>query len=331
MVEASSPVRICDLGGWTDTWFGGPGRVLNLAVTPGVEVRITTRSGGGGRVFLQVASSGERYQVTPGESRDRRHPLIEAAIDAVPPPVGFDLDMSVGAGVPPGSGCGTSAAVAVAVLGALLEVSGSHWEPFDVARMAHRLETVVLGGESGVQDQVSSAFGGINYLEIDPFPEATVTTLEPWPDLEARLSLVFVGRSHDSSAIHRHVIDHPTPQRAEALDTLRTAAVAARDSVSTRDMAGFAAAMILNTGGQIALHPDLVGGDARRVIEAARRNGAAGWKVNGAGGDGGSVTLLSPTVAIKARVDRAVAAERADDKVSAVRISQVGLEVTVHR
>jgi D-glycero-alpha-D-manno-heptose-7-phosphate kinase len=28
------------------------------------------------------------------------------------------------------------------------------------------------------------------------------------------------------------------------------------------------------------------------VIDVARRHGAIGWKVNGAGGDGGSVTLL---------------------------------------
>ena len=31
MIESSAPVRICDNGGWTDTWFGGPGRVLNMA------------------------------------------------------------------------------------------------------------------------------------------------------------------------------------------------------------------------------------------------------------------------------------------------------------
>ena len=45
MIEASVPVRICDIGGWTDTWFGGPGRVLNVAVTPGVEVSIGATAG----------------------------------------------------------------------------------------------------------------------------------------------------------------------------------------------------------------------------------------------------------------------------------------------
>jgi D-glycero-alpha-D-manno-heptose-7-phosphate kinase len=48
-----------------------------------------------------------------------------------------------------------------------------------------------------------------------------------------------------------------------------------------------------NTATQAALHPELVHRDAWRVIEIAAAHGAAGWKVNGAGGDGGSITLLS--------------------------------------
>ena len=58
--------------------------------------------------------------------------------------------------------------------------------------------------------------------------------------------------------------------------------------------------MIANTEAQRSLHPELVGVDARRVIEFAAAHGAIGWKVNGAGGDGGSVTILSATREAKA-------------------------------
>jgi len=46
------------------------------------------------------------------------------------------------------------------------------------------------------------------------------------------------------------------------------------------------------------LSPSLVSDNARAVIEIAARHGALGWKVNGAGGEGGSLTILggpSPT------------------------------------
>ena len=40
-VTATAPVRVCDLGGWTDTWFAGHGLVVNVAVAPGVTARVT--------------------------------------------------------------------------------------------------------------------------------------------------------------------------------------------------------------------------------------------------------------------------------------------------
>ena len=65
----------------------------------------------------------------------------------------------------------------------------------------------MLGVESGIQDQLSAAFGGINYIEIDRYPDATVRSLPVWDELGSLLTLVFLGRAHDSSSVHRQVID----------------------------------------------------------------------------------------------------------------------------
>ena len=326
MIRASTPVRICDIGGWTDTWFGGPGRVLNLAAGPGAEVTVSATPGRG-RVRLDVRSFGDRYEVVPGQPRRPRHPLLEAAIDACPPPAGIDLELVVSSSVPAGSGCGTSAAVTVAALGALAAANGSHWDPYGIASAAHALEVEALGGESGVQDQLSSAFGGILYIAVDAYPDAVVTRVDPWPELAARLLLVFVGRAHESSAVHRQVIEESGPRRAGALDALRAAAVAAHEAVEARDLGAFGAAMIGNTEAQRALHPDLIGPDARRVIDAANRAGASGWKVNGAGGDGGSLTLLCATEDDTKTVAEAVVSVDPKYDVSPVCISDTGLTV----
>jgi D-glycero-alpha-D-manno-heptose-7-phosphate kinase len=50
--------------------------------------------------------------------------------------------------------------------------------------------------------------------------------------------------------------------------------------------------MIDNTDAQGRLHSDLISADAHRVIAIAKQHGAIGWKVNGAGGEGGSLTIL---------------------------------------
>jgi len=73
------------------------------------------------------------------------------------------------------------------------------------------------------------------------------------------------------------------------------AAIAARDALLIQDLKAFGQAMIANTEAQRALHVELVGVDATGLIEIAQHQGAFGWKVNGAGGDGGSVTILNET------------------------------------
>jgi len=326
MIDVSVPVRICDNGGWTDTWFGGPGRVLNLAVTPGVEVSIR-QVRGAGVVVLDVTSSGDRYRIVPGAARAARHPLVEAAVDELPPPSDLSVEVRVRSAVPVGCGTGTSAAVAVALLGGLAHVRSERCSLTDVAYGAHRLEVEVLGLESGIQDQLSSAFGGINFLEIDSYPKATVRRLPNWAELSDLLTLAFVGRAHDSSEVHRQVIDRLATGGSGELGRLRDAAVAARDAVLARDLHAFGQAMIANTEAQKTLHPGLVGADARRIIQFAARQGAAGWKVNGAGGDGGSVTILSVSRQARDALESGVGKVDPRYRVLPVEISSTGLDV----
>ena len=326
MIEASAPVRICDNGGWTDTWFGAPGRVLNIAVTPGVEVSICATEGPD-PVMLVADSFGDRYPVVPGAARVARHPLLETAIDAFPPPGGLAVEISVRSAVPAGCSTGTSASVAVALLGGLAAVRSEELSPREVAYAAHRLEVEVLGVESGIQDQLSAAFGGINYLEIEPYPEATVHALPAWEELSPLLTLVFLGRAHDSWAVHRQVIDGVGRHGSGVFSRLRDAAVAARDAVVSQDLAAFGRAMIANTEAQKTLHPDLVGVEARRVIEIAAAQGAVGWKINGAGGDGGSITILSATRGAKEAFEGRVSELDTRYRVLPIQVSKVGLQV----
>ena len=167
----------------------------------GREHRRDPRSGGfdprDGRVGTGRAERRDLWRPVPdraGRLPVSRHPLLEAAIDALPPPADLAVEVTVRSVVPAGCGAGTSAAVAVALLGALAAARAEQLSPRDVAYAAHRLEVDVLGDESGIQDQLSAAFGGINYLEIDRYPNATVQSLPVWDELGARLTLVFLGR-----------------------------------------------------------------------------------------------------------------------------------------
>ena len=83
-----------------------------------------------------------------------------------------------------------------------------------------------------------------------------------------------------------------------------------------------------NTDAQAELHPDLVHDDAWGVIEIARAHGAAGWKVNGAGGDGGSITVLaSAEPGAKRALVRAITRNRPGAMPIPIAISRDGLRV----
>jgi D-glycero-alpha-D-manno-heptose-7-phosphate kinase len=179
-VVATAPVRVADVGGWTDTWFGAPGQVCSLAVEPGVQVRAelvdapaadaaaelvdAPAADAAARVHLVAPDLGEDYRFDPpseptppagarataggGPARSLRQPLLEhAAAEALerhPVPDGSVVRLTVTSAVPVGASLGTSASVVVAVLGALDALLAPSPEPADLdpADLARRAHTV---------------------------------------------------------------------------------------------------------------------------------------------------------------------------------------------
>jgi D-glycero-alpha-D-manno-heptose-7-phosphate kinase len=318
-VTVTAPVRICDCGGWTDTWFARRGAVLHIAVWPGVTVNASATPGDE-TTNVRLSSYGETYTFATSRPPGR-HRIIEAAVAAYPLR-GSTLTLDVWSDMPPGASTGTSAAVTVAVIAALKALDGQSATPDDLARAAHRLETERLGLQSGVQDQIAAARGGVNFIEIIDYPNAVVTPLTISGDVARRLNeqlaLVYLGRAHLSSHVHEAVIAglarDGEPRRA--LGALERAAFEARDALLAGDLERFGGALRNNVEAQAQLHPSVVSDTASTVGELADALGALGWKVNGAGGDGGSVAVLFGDDVIEARaafvprVARAVPAAR---------------------
>lgn len=333
VINAVAPIRICDNGGWTDTWFAGHGKVFNIGVYPYVEVQIEVfpREAQAERIVVYAENYGEHFVVMPGEGW-QAHPLIEAAIERMGVPDDLAVRVAIYSEAPVGASTGTSASVAVALIGALDQLTPGHMTPHEVAYAAHAVETEMLKHQSGIQDQLCAAYGGINYIEMHRYPHASVSQIRVpdavWWELERRLALIFLGRAHDSSRVHERVIrelEGAGPDNPK-IAALRRTAERARDATYVGDFVALGRAMIANTEAQAALNPALVSADAWRVIEIARAHSALGWKVNGAGGDGGSVTLLcSDLSAAKRAMIRAIEAEVPPCRAIPIYLSRLGL------
>jgi len=334
IINCVAPIRICDNGGWTDTWFAKHGKIFNIGVYPYVEVQVEVfrNAGADQQIMVFAENYGQRFTVSGAQSGWDEHPLLQAAIARMKAPADVALKVSIFSEAPSGASTGTSAAVAVALVGALDRLTQGHLAAHEVAYTAQAIETEMLKLQCGIQDQLCSAYGGINYIEMFDYPRASVSQIQVsnalWWELERRLVLIYLGKSHSSSAVHEKVIRELEGSGPECrkLQDLRATAEKSRDAVYAGDFVALGDAMIENTAAQERLHPDLVSRDARRVIEIAKQHGALGWKVNGAGGDGGSLTILSGTLShVKRSMIREIESENRLFKNIPIYLSRYGL------
>ncbi len=302
VINSVAPIRINDLGGWTDTWFAEYGSVFNIGVYPYVQCQMRVyeaKEEVRERVFIDVENYGNKLCLEPGNIVYSEHPLLEAAVDIMEIPKNYQIRVNLYSMVPPGCSTGTSAAASVALIGALDILTPGRMTPAEAAEKAHEIETVKLKQQCGIQDQLCSAFGGVCFIQMHKYPKASVSQLQlpnrTWWELESRLSLIYMGTTHKSSDVHVKVIkelEGSSPQNPK-LEKLRQCAIKGKNAIFDGNFIDYGKAMIENTEAQANLHPALVSDLMKNVIETAKKHGAIGWKVNGAGGEGGSLTILS--------------------------------------
>ena len=348
IINSSAPTRICDNGGWTDTWFARHGYIFNIAVHPGVDVQIEVYHANEwsnalaaeaipnhtDRILVQAENYRQTFAVEPGSGNWPHHPLIEAAFDLLPVPHDVALRVNVHSAMPPSASVGTSAALAVSLVAALDALTPGRKTAHELAYAAHSIETQLLKQQSGVQDQLAAAYGGINFIEMTSYPYAMVSPVNVsdsvWHELERRLVLVYLGRPHQSSQVHESVIRElegagPNDARIEAL---RQPAQRSRDALLSGDLTALGRAMIQNNDAQANLKAELVSAEAHQVIDIAKAFGALGWKVNGAGGAGGSITLLcNHAVAQRRAMVQAITQSNAGFQVVPIHLSRHGATV----
>ena len=311
-LRVTAPVRTADVGGWTDTWFAGRGMVTNVAVGPGVGVEVRTVDGspdeahilivdaapfgpGPQPIDASVVAAPYRFDATvsladPQASAD---PFVAMAVAVAGPK--RRLEVTIRSCVPPACGLGTSAAISVAVIGAVWTIEDRRFSMAELAAAALAVETG-LGLQSGIQDQLAAAFGGTHRFDVRYPTLGFAHRLTPDPAVlfADRLVTVYLGQPHSSSAIHEQVIaELEAGGHRRALDDLRVAAMNAAASLLRGDLRGFGRSMTEHNDATRRLHPTIVSTLADEIGAMAMDHGAVGWKANGAGGNGGTISLLA--------------------------------------
>jgi D-glycero-alpha-D-manno-heptose-7-phosphate kinase len=291
-------MRIGFFGGGTDVSPYAEehgGKVLNCTINLFVRCMLSPSSEPG--ITIRSLDLQEVSKLVSGREWDGRLSLPQAVLDAMPllqsarsvEHPGFKLTMFSDA--PPGSGLGSSSALVVSMLKLLYAIAGQTYDPHQLAEMAYRIERVDLGIPGGRQDQYAAVFGGMclyHFGKDRVIVEPVITDPAALMELESCLIIGYIG---DRQLLTRHLMSDQV-QRLVKGDTLRlhdeTKAFVDESTRLLRQMRIADFGRLLHEAWEVkkAFSPHIAPPIVDEVYAMARKHGAWGGKITGAGGGG---------------------------------------------
>lgn len=207
--------------------------------------------------------------------------------------------LAVWSNIPPGAGLASSAAICVALVKAAAAFTGARLDRTGIAETAFSIETGLLRRPCGKQDQYASSFGGLNLLEFFRDGSVDVTPLTVDPDviatLERRLLLFHNGSLRTAVGPLEEQARRSTsdPTTIQALDRLKEMAYEVREILERGEVDRVGAMLDEAWEAKRHLNSQVATPEIDRVYALARRAGATGGKLAGAG-QAGTLVLYCP-------------------------------------
>ena len=214
---------------------------------------------------------------------------------------GFRLSTFVDA--PAGSGLGTSSTLVVAIIGVFTELLRLPLGEYDMAHLAYDIERQDLRMAGGRQDQYAATFGGVNYMEFYKDDKVIVNPLRVKQqylfELENNLLLYYTATSRESARIievqSRNVKDNKTAS-IEAMHQLKHQAQLMKEALLMGRIHEIGEILDFGFRQKQQMAEGITNAYIDNIYEEARRAGATGGKISGAGG-GGFMTFYCPGIA----------------------------------
>jgi D-glycero-alpha-D-manno-heptose-7-phosphate kinase len=202
------------------------------------------------------------------------------------------LEFFVHSDAPPGSGLGSSSTMTVALLGVFRHWRNLPLTDYEMAELAWEIERVDLGIAGGRQDQYAAVFGGVNFIEFSK--QAVVVNAlrvaEPvLNELQYRCLLCYTGKTRMGEQIIRQQSDNYRRREShavEAMDRLKAIAIDMKSALLRGRLREFADLLHHGWESKKQMANEISTPAIDEMYEEARKAGALGGKVTGAGGGG---------------------------------------------
>lgn len=297
--RSKAPLRIGLAGGGTDVspysdLYGGA--ILNATLS--LYAHATIEPTGGNSILLEAIDRGEeeRHEWNASLPLNNHLDLLKGVYNRIQKDYGITekgFKLSTYVDAPAGSGLGTSSTLVVAILGAFAEMLRLPLGEYDLAHYAYEIERNDLGLAGGKQDQYAATFGGVNYMEFYGDDKVIVNPLRVKEqhlfELENNLLLYYTSTSRESAEIIKKQSKNVTDKKEkslEAMHQLKHQAQLMKEALLKGRLNEIGE--ILDFGHQQKRHmaEGITNELLDNIYDAAKKAGATGGKISGAGGGG---------------------------------------------
>ena len=288
MIIARSPLRITLGGGGTDLpsyYREHEGFLLAAAIDKYVYVNVMRPFTPG--IYLKYSKL-EHVELID----EVKHPIIREALrmlDFRTPQV----EITTLADIPAGTGLGSSGSFTTALLKALYTHRKRHLHQEELAELACHIEIDLLGEPIGKQDQYIAAIGGITCFTFHQDDKVSATPLvismDTMFDLEDNLILFFTGVSRSAGSILKDQQIRSQNNEADMLKNLhfvKELGYRSKEALESGDMILFGELMNEHWEHKKCRSAGMSNPQIDDWYDLAKKNGAIGGKLVGAGGGG---------------------------------------------
>ncbi|MDI6807411.1 MAG: GHMP kinase [Candidatus Eisenbacteria bacterium] len=293
IVRSRAPLRISFCGGGTDV---SPypeergGAVISATINKYAFSSLVERKDEKLTITSLDYDVVAKYSKGKSMAVDSELGLVRAVAERMSAESGFDLFIHTDA--PPGSGLGSSSTMVVSLIGTFVNWLKTPLTDYGIAELAYEIERVGLGIAGGRQDQYAATFGGFNFIEFGN-GKTVVNSLRMKPsvinELEYGLLLCYTGKTRLSANIVARQTRSYIERKEEvvrALDAIKQDAIVMKDLLLLGKLSEFGELLHLSWGNKKKLDKAITDESIDELYDVARKNGAIGGKILGAGGGG---------------------------------------------
>lgn len=294
MIISRTPLRMSFVGGGSDIrsfYSKHKGAVLSTAIDKYIYVNVNKKFDSGIRVGY--AKNEEVESLCQIE-----HPLVRAGLHFLD--IDGGVEITTIADIPSkGTGLGSSSSFTVGLLNALSAFKGRYVSSDNLGRDSCKIEIDICGEPIGKQDQYAAAFGGFNFIEFCPDDSVVVSPLICDPlvvkEIESNILLFYTGVTRSASSLLKQQSEEVSADEKKFENLVRMVDMAydLRDELQRNNINAFGEILHENW----VLKKSLTDGISTSFIDdwydAARKAGAIGGKILGAGA-GGFLMVYAP-------------------------------------